>query len=253
MLLDHIGAVFPAYAPESFRLIGRIAFPIYAYMIAQGCKHTKSINKYLLRLSLFALISEIPFDIAFMNKRMDGALHFGVDFLRNTNVFYTLFFGVACIVVYEKLIAKLYPNVEKGSEIAFKKKAIPLLVALPMLIAAETFGSDYGAFGVTLIFLLYLFRPENKITRSIILAAGVVYLYGFGLFISYGEGIDGIFIITGRHLNRYALLNLLFALIAVVLVFLYNGKQGPKAKWAFYVFYPMHFSVLAIIWYVLAR
>ena len=63
MLLDHIGVVFGTQMaelyswPVIFKSIGRIAFPIYAYMIAQGCKHTKNINKYLFRLGIFALIS----------------------------------------------------------------------------------------------------------------------------------------------------------------------------------------------------
>ena len=110
MLFDHTGAVFTASTPLFFRWIGRIAFPIYAYMIAQGCKHTNNIDKYLLRLGIFALISEIPFDIAFMHYyTMDGALNLGINFLRNTNVFYTLFLGVACISIYEKLKVKKRP------------------------------------------------------------------------------------------------------------------------------------------------
>jgi len=302
MLLDHIGMVFPAYVPGIFRAIGRIAFPIYAYMIAQGCKHTKDINKYLLRLGIFALISEIPYDIAFFHYMRDDTFNLGINFIRNTNVFYTLFLGAACIAVYEKLKTKkrawlaLLPGLlvpatllanflpdsfifrpmdvaaivmglytagvlcfahflpenehEHVSDIPFSNKIIPFLVPLPFLLTAGIFSTDYAAPGVALIFTLYLFKPENKISRTIVLAAGVIYLYGLNLFNTYGEDINGMFVITGRSLNQYELRNLLFAFIAIVLLFFYNGKQGRKAKWAFYAFYPVHISILAIIWYI---
>ena len=105
MLLDHTGAVFIASTPYFFRLIGRVAFPVYAFMIAQGCKYTKNIKKYLFRLGVFALISEIPFDIAFNNFNGEN-IFLSINFLRHTNVFYTLFLGVACIAVYEGLKTK---------------------------------------------------------------------------------------------------------------------------------------------------
>ena len=212
MLIDHTGAVFPESTPEYFRWIGRIAFPIFAYMVAQGCKHTRNINKYLLRLGIFAIVSEIPFDIALMHYYgVDGALNLNINFLSHTNVFYTLFLGVACIAAYEK----------------FKQKMpawLAISAALPFILAAFVLQSDYSVFGVGLILLLYIANPESKVARTVILAVGVIYLYRFNLML------------------------MLFALVSAALVFLYNGRQGPKVKWAFYVFYPAHISVLAVIW-----
>lgn len=304
MLFDHIGEVFPASTPDVFRFIGRIAFPIYAYMIAQGCKYTRNINKYLIRLGIFAIISEIPFDIAFMHyKTMDDNLHLNIDFLHNTNVFYTLFLGVACISVYEKLKLKKHPwiallpipllptvllanflpdtfpisalaiaaivfalytvgalcfaeflsNAELEEKLPFKRKVIPLLAILPIIITAGAFKVDYDMFGVILIFLLYLAKPENKVTRTIVLTAGVIYHYGLNLFSESGDFIDGVFVVTERTLNQHNLMSLLFAFISVILIFFYNGKQGKKVKWAFYAFYPAHIAVLAAIWFVFAR
>ena len=298
MLIDHTGAVFIEYTPMSFRWIGRIAFPIYAYLIAQGCKHTENIDKYLLRLGVFALISEVPFDIAFMHYQMDDTLHFGINFLRYTNVFFTLFLGVACIVIYEKLKVKKRPELAlipialiplffianvlpesfpvSPSEFAAivmvlytagalcfayylpdeeigksePKKTISFFAALPLLLTADFIASDYGAFGVALIFILYLAKPENRVSRTIILTAGMFLHYGLDIFTYYHDYIDGVYV-TGRMLNQFNLLCLLFAFAAVVLVFLYNGKQGPKVKWAFYAFYPVHISVLAIIWNIM--
>ena len=79
-----------------------MAFPIYAFLIAEGCRHTRNRQRYLVRLGLFALISEIPFDLAF-DVILMGERFPKVDFLRHTNVFYTLFFAVAAIHTYETL------------------------------------------------------------------------------------------------------------------------------------------------------
>jgi len=305
MLLDHIGAVFYGSTPELFRWIGRIAFPIYAYMIAQGCKHTKNINKYLFRLGIFALISEIPFDMAFMHYNdVESGLNWGISFLRQTNVFYTLFLGVACVAVYEQLklkkdawvallpilfvpatllgnflpesfpirpltiativmalyttgalcFAHFLPNAaETDTEISFKKKIIPLIVVVPIIITAGAFKSDYDMFGVGLIFLLYLANPESKIKRAIVMTAGILYHYGFDIVSTYSQYFDDGTVNIYHRLNVFGLFNLLFAIISVILVFFYNGKQGTKAKWAFYAFYPAHIAILATIWFFLIK
>ena len=80
MLIDHAGAtLFPQC--DILRSIGRVSFPLYAFLLAQGCKHTHSMERYLLGLGIFALISEIPYDLAFGNS---------INFLDQTNIFYTL-------------------------------------------------------------------------------------------------------------------------------------------------------------------
>jgi hypothetical protein len=121
---------------------------------------------------------------------------------------------------------------------------------LPLMVTAGALHSDYDMFGVGLIFLLYLANPQNKITRTVVLTAGVIYHYGLSLFSESGNFIDGAFVVTERVINTYALMSFLFALVSVVLVYLYNDKQGPKVKWAFYIFYPAHITVLAVLWYV---
>lgn len=106
MIVDHIGVVL---VPVPFlRNIGRVAFPLYAFLIAEGCRHTRSRERYLLRLGLLALVSEIPFDLAFHSWAADilslaKIFHWAVDFLNLTNVFYTLFLAVFCIHIYETL------------------------------------------------------------------------------------------------------------------------------------------------------
>ena len=93
MLIDHAGAtLFPQC--DILRSIGRVSFPLYAFLLAQGCKHTHSMERYLLGLGIFALISEIPYDLAFGNS---------INFLDQTNIFYTLFLSAACVYIYDSI------------------------------------------------------------------------------------------------------------------------------------------------------
>ena len=84
MLIDHIGAVL---FPENLvlRYIGRISFPIFCFLLAEGFYHTKNVKKYMMRLAVFAVLSEIPYDLAFRNTY--------IEFTRQ-NVFFTLLIGV---------------------------------------------------------------------------------------------------------------------------------------------------------------
>jgi hypothetical protein len=122
MLIDHIGAVFSMYTPWIFRCIGRISFPIYAYLVAEGCAYTRNLDRYMCRLGVFALLSEIPFDLAFHQYRWPSPDQPfpEINFLGATNVFYSLFLGVACVNLYEKLRRK-------------KSLWFPILLALPAM------------------------------------------------------------------------------------------------------------------------
>lgn len=227
MVVDHFGAAVYLHfmeglphelaAYEAMRLVGRIAFPIYAYLIAQGCVHTKNIGRYLLRLGFLALVSEVFFDLAFMEQRS------GINFVRDTNIFYTLFFAVAAIGLYEK--AK-----QKAKNIGgYGQFFLAVLAAVPAMIGPVVLTSDYGFLGVFLIFLIYIMDAENRTARAVAMTAGLCLIY----FPATASG----------RINIY----FAFAMIAVACVFFYNGKPGPRhaaVKWGFYAFYPVHIAVL---------
>lgn len=158
MFIDHIGyAIFGKFS--YFNYIGRFAFPIFAFQISEGYIHTKNLKKYLLRLFVFALISQIPFML------------FHTLFIKTfaLNVFFTLFLGLVCIFIYDKS----------------KYKFIGILISCLIGFIAELTHCDYGFYGIAIILIFYIFK-SNFINASIcfILATAIKYLipcikYGF--------------------------------------------------------------------------
>lgn len=154
MLIDHTGAVlFPQY--RVLRIIGRLAFPIYCFLLVEGAMHTKDIRKYELRLLGFALLSEIPFDLAFRG---------GLFRMDHQNVFFTLFLGVVAVDMAKQCKNKLYVA----------------LIFMMMIILAEFLNTDYGGKGVVFIFCYYLLY-ERKIVKQIMFVVENILLYGVGI------------------------------------------------------------------------
>jgi len=129
---------------NNMREIGRIAFPIYCFLLVEGFQKTHDVKKYALRLGLFALISEIPFDLAFNSK----VLEFGYQ-----NVFFTLFIGLLTMIVFDTIEKKLNNLVVRY-----------LLQAAAIAAGAVIAGlmrTDYAAEGVLCIMIIYLFRKRR--------------------------------------------------------------------------------------------
>jgi len=132
MVIDHIGI---SYDIELFRIIGRCSFPIYAFLIVNGFNYSKNIKRYLSRLLLFAVISEIPFQLFKYN-------HINLTL---SNVFVTLSLGLIAITMLK----------------SYKNKIIKYSVVFLICICAELLGSDYGFRGVLLVVIFYLFRNRR--------------------------------------------------------------------------------------------
>ncbi|MBR1866074.1 MAG: hypothetical protein IJ801_06170 [Lachnospiraceae bacterium] len=156
MLIDHIGYIFFPHI-LALRAIGRLAFPIFCFLIVEGFYHTRSHVNYLSRLCVFALISEIPFDLAFFHT---------IIYLPYQNVFITLALGLASLFCLEEMNThKLY--------------VIPLVLIWG---AAYLVHCDYGIGGVILIDMFYLAR-EMPFIRLVLCT---LTLYSFGRFELYG-------------------------------------------------------------------
>lgn len=127
------------------RDVGRIAFPIFCFLLVEGFEHTGDRKKYALRLGLFALLSEIPFDLAFSGCVLE---------FHNQNVFFTLFLGLLTMMVY------------RWTEEQIRWSAVPrtLLLMIEVLVGmgvAQLLSTDYGGIGVWCIMILYLFRKKR--------------------------------------------------------------------------------------------
>lgn len=196
MLIDHLGATLvweymltlQGDARQDWytiycvmRKIGRLAFPMYCFFIVEGLEHTHNVKKYIIRLLVFAFISEIPFDYAFK-----GEITFEYQ-----NVFFTLAIGLFCIWILKEVETRISENIKQ-------------MLTKTIVIAAGTclgnlLNTDYGGFGVFIIAVLYLFR-ENRLLQSIAGAVGfsweVTAPLSFLLLYFYnGE--------KGRKINKY--------------------------------------------------
>ncbi len=167
MVFDHVGDVF---FPDAvwMRIIGRIAMPVFAFCVAEGCAHTHDRKKYLIRLGLFALISEIPFDLVSTGK----VLEFG-----HQNIMATFFWTVLGLTLYDKVA---------GNGEDRKKTAAAVGILILFAVFSVIFRLDYSftALGVTAIF--YCFREKSLWFRNVIamafhLLARNVGLYAFGV------------------------------------------------------------------------
>ena len=226
MLIDHTAAVLGGWLPPLcsglMRDVGRMAFPIFAYGIAQGCVYTHSARRYLGRLLLFAVLSELPYRLALRA----GSLAFGLF-----NVFFALLAGAACCQLVKFCRSK-------GRRWAWA--AVVPVAAIVLL--CEILGTDYGGFGVLCILLPYLFW-ESKPARLIALGSVVAFLY---VVVSHFQGFSyPLWWMENPSALGSMLQQTLFALAGVGLIALYNGQPGSKkGKWVFYVFYPAHLLAL---------
>lgn len=249
MLLDHTLKILPmqhmlvawcgvpletsGWLLDIFQPLGRLAMPIFSFCVAEGCQHTRSPKRYLLRLGVFALVSEIPFRLAFTapNREQDVyALHvfrFWPPVL--TSVIATLFLGAAACFSYRKLT-------EKGHRL------LGLLALLPCLLLAEFMHADYGGWGVLLVFLPFALEKKKYYLPALGVALTLLYLVDNAWV---GHGLAWLMPNSGGA-TYFA--DWLLALCALVLLGFYNGKRGgkgsPVEKWLFYVFYPGHLLLL---------
>ncbi len=228
MLIDHIGAVF---FPQAIllRIIGRLAFPIYCFLIAEGYTHTKSAPGYLMRLGAFALISEIPFNFAF-NGRI---FYFG-----GCNVFITLFLGLLGIILFDMIL--------KWDSIPRLASFVLALVPVALLCrTADTLHSDYGKYGVLLVFIFYLFR-QNRTAALFMFALSTVLKYA--VTANVYDGALKLFEANGTVWYLYFGMTQMFCLLAAIPIALYSGQSGYKGlKWFFYAFYPVHLLLLGLL------
>ncbi len=195
--------------------VGRIAFPLFAFMIAEGVMRTRSMPRYIGRLALFAIISEPFYYFAFSPTTPTLAgLFESLAKLHLTNIFATLALGAIAIYIYQLL------------ERRKSKKLLLLFIPIALLIVfiGGMIHCDYGAQGVILIIVLYFAKTKPLKMLVVLVWSLCVYLLWMG---SIAHGI--------------------FAALSCAFIWLYNGKRGIPIKWSFYVYYPLHILLLTLL------
>ena len=208
MLCDHLQLTLLPDLPI-LRCVGRLAFPLFAFMAVEGYLHTRSLKKYLLRLLMLAVISEIPFDLLVSGSVFDPM---------HQNVIWTIILGLCCIRAFENISADL-------------KKMLSAVVIIASLAAAIIARVDYSSAGVLTLLAFYAFRGNTVRCRLMQLLSlafiNLVLLGGIGFAFPYQA----------------------LAVLSLPIIWLYDGSQGPHngfIKAANYLFYPAHILILAL-------
>lgn len=227
MLCDHTWAtLLPSW--EWLTCVGRIAFPIFAFMLVEGYFHTHNLKKYFKRLFIFALISEIPFDF------MYGGSWF---YPYHQNVMWTFIIALFGMYLMDKIRAK-------------KKLWVRIVLCSLVVFAGFILGYatmvDYYGIGILTVFIFYFFR--SKKWWSILGQIVCMYILNVSILGGYYYPIT----IFGFEIE---LIQQSLALLALIPIWLYKGRQGYHSKpfqYFCYAFYPLHIVVLVLIGFLMS-
>lgn len=209
MIVDHAGlALFPSVG--AFRCVGRVAFPLYCFLLVQGYAHTRDVRAYGRRLLLIALVSEIPFDLLIFGR---------IASIMEQNVVFSLLFGLIAI---------------QCMDVLRDKPAYAGLSAAALCMGAMLCRVSYGWLGVALCLCIYCLY-EHRL-RMAVGIAGILLIYSLSLLIS---GVTMSWVLVS-----------FCALLSFIPILFYNGKRGlrvPLLTFAFYAAYPLHIACLLLI------
>ena len=250
------------------RLIGRFGFPLFAFLIVEGFQHTRSVKKYALNLGIFALISELPFNLGFSSRLLCPTYQ---------NVFFTLLLGLLCLASVHYL-CETKKEEEKFRPLFYVAAFLAGPYAVWMFLKDCWLG--YGFFQlernvfllvvivaavVTLLLFVILGRKWDTAKRNeftfTLLPLAFFCLMGDLLLTDYGAGgvltIAIMYFFRKKRLKAFALGCVVLTLLspAEVTAFLmliplakYNGERGRKInKYFFYAFYPVHIGLIYLL------
>jgi hypothetical protein len=190
MTIDHIGAViYPEY--EVFRYIGRLSFPLFCYLLVLGMESTRSPTRYIGNLLLFALVSQVPYFLAF-----------GFQPLEQLNIFFTLALGLL-------FLSLVFPLSNRS------------LLALIPLVLSVVLNVDYGIYGITVIGCMYLLRRDVKLALLLLIPLNVFYLIAWSPQILSLLAIPVIYLHNNGILKKQVEIDEKSALFPVVKYFFY--------------------------------
>lgn len=209
MLLDHIKYAIPETQNFATIYLGRVAFPLFAFLLTEGYVHTKNLKRYYIRLIIFAIISQLPF---MLFRTLVG------DFWK-LNILFTLLLGLMAINLYDKS----------------KSKIIGIAGFVIFCSLGFILNVDYRWYGVLTIIIFYLFKNKKVLLTIAFLFVNFIYMLS-----SFNWNINLI------ESSNY--ISLICMNIPIIFVLLYNGKLGKKFNYIFYyLIYPIHMILLFTI------
>ena len=205
MILDHVKYGVPFLNNFITNYFGRISFPLFAFLATEGYIHTSDLKKYYIRLIVFAIISQIPF---MLFRTLVGEW-------KMLNAIFTLLFGLIAITIYDKE----------------PKKCISLPLVLLIIFVGYLLKVDYGWFGVSVVFIMYLFKEKKGNLVIAYFSILILYFYSRKMLI----------------FNLEVILKFISYLMPLIIINFYNGKLGRKLKYFYYAFYPIHMLIIYLI------
>ena len=217
MLLDHTWATI--WSVPWFTMIGRLAFPIFAFQIVEGFYKTSDRSRYTRRMLLFALISEIPFNLMLSDSLV---------YPFHQNVMFTFLIALLLMGWMERYRAERLKFVGVSVVCGLLASVLGLLTMV-----------DYFHYGILTVFLFYwTYRmPFGWLVQLL----GMLYL---------NDAMGGLVIQTELFGMTLEFGQQMLAVLALIPIWLYNGRQGYHSKpvqYACYAFYPAHMLVLYLI------
>lgn len=216
MVIDHVGGIF---FPHSivFRIIGRLSFPLFGYLIAEGYDRTKNQSAYILRMVLFFALSQIPYTLAFVNHQL--------------NIFATFCFALSIIWLLTTT------KIDTFKKISFVCLLLFIAFILPL---------DYGLGGVLSIIIFYFYKHSHK--KLFLLQLLLWSTYTLFIFLNS--------LIGGKHFVYPNDILQIIAPFSVIIISILNYFYSSKSYWhisrnnkyiiqySFYLFYPVHLFIL---------
>ena len=271
MFLDHFGIVANAWGSINYssycllRGIGRIAFPIYSYLIVNGFFKSHNVNRYMSNLLMFAIIAQMPFTLALYPVNL-----MPIDQNEIISLFH--FTGSIGIIIFLTL-GYWYLNKTKDNffllPLALVFSSISLKIGHVWFLSSGNLNVFFTlTLGLLTIVGIHRIFNWNICRKKKIL---IVFLLGLGYRYILGRsdyGIAGVILITGIFLVRKKILQMIYICVwatvfyglinqniynalwscsSVLLILLYNGKKGISMKYFFYLLYPIHLILGGII------
>lgn len=208
MILDHIKYAIPQTDCFITEYLGRISYPLFAFLVVEGYVHTSNLKKYYKRLLIFAFISQIPF---MLFRTLVGEW-------KMLNIMFTLLLGLLSITAYDKI----------------KKEYISFPICIFLILFGSFINVDYGWFGVSTILILYIFRNNSFLKSMSYTLLVVAYFYFLGIRV-IDEKIAILFI------------SVLFPIIPIILYNGKQGKKTKYFFYWFYPIHMLIGYVLSFI------